>query len=131
MILVDANIPMYLVGGEHPNKLRAAALVERAVGDGERLLTDAEVFQEILHRFTAVDRPGAIQPAFDLLLAVVDETLPIEVDDVLAAKDVLAGGYRFSARDALHIAVMNRHGVDTILSFDRGFDRVPGLRRLS
>ena len=131
MILVDANIPMYLVGADHPNKLRAATIVERAVGDGERLVTDAEVLQEILHRFTAIERPEAIQPAFDVLLAVVEETLPIEDVDVLAAKDVLAGGYRVSARDALHVAVMRRHDIESVMSFDRGFDRLPGLRRVS
>lgn len=131
MILVDANIPMYLVGADHPNKQRAAAAVERAVGDGDRLVTDTEVLQEILHRFTAIERPDAIQPAFDVLLAVVEETLPIDVVDVHAAKDVLAGGYGLSARDALHVAVMTRHGIESVMSFDEGFDRYPGLRRVS
>ncbi|MDN5750480.1 MAG: type II toxin-antitoxin system VapC family toxin [Pseudonocardia sp.] len=131
MILVDANIPMYLVGADHPNKFRAAAAVERAVGDGDRLVTDAEVLQEILHRFTAIERPEAIGLAFDVLLAVVEETLPIDVVDVHAAKDVLAGGYRLSARDALHVAVMARHGIDSVMSLHGGFDRYPGLRRVS
>lgn len=72
-----------------------------------------------------------VQPAFDVLLAVVEETLPIEDVDVLAAKDVLAGGYRVSARDALHVAVMRRHDIESVMSFDRGFDRLPGLRRVS
>jgi uncharacterized protein len=33
----------------------------------ERLLTDAEVLQEVLHRYVAIDRRDAIQPAFDAL----------------------------------------------------------------
>ena len=33
------------------------------------LLTDAEVLQEILHRYVAINRRDAIQPAFDALLA--------------------------------------------------------------
>lgn len=131
MILVDANIPMYLVGSDHPNKPAAAAALEQALEDGVRLVTDAEVLQEILHRFTAINRPEAIQPAFDALLAVLDETLPVELADVQAAKDVVLGGYRLTARDALHIAVMRRHGIDTIMSFDRGFERYPGIRRVS
>lgn len=129
MILVDANIPMYLVGAEHPHRHRAAAVVEQAISDGERLVTDAEVLQEILRRYVAIDRPEAIGPAFDALLAVVDETLPIEFDDVAVAKDVVLGSYRLSARDALHIAVMKRHDIATIMSFDRGFERYPGIRR--
>jgi hypothetical protein len=33
-------------------------------------VTDAEVLQEILHRYVAIDRRDAIQPAFDALLGV-------------------------------------------------------------
>ncbi|MCZ2147544.1 MAG: type II toxin-antitoxin system VapC family toxin [Bryobacterales bacterium] len=36
-----------------------------------------------------------------------------------------------SARDALHIAVMERYSIKTIFSFDRDFDRWPGLERIS
>ena len=35
-----------------------------------------------------------------------------------------------SARDAVHIAVMERHGIRSVLSFDADFDRWPGLRRI-
>jgi predicted nucleic acid-binding protein len=34
------------------------------------------------------------------------------------------------ARDAVHLAVMRRHGVRRILSFDAGFDAEPGIERL-
>jgi hypothetical protein len=37
---------------------------------------------------------------------------------------------RFSARDATHLAVMQQHGIEHILSFDSGFDRFPGIQRL-
>jgi predicted nucleic acid-binding protein len=33
-------------------------------------------------------------------------------------------------RVALHAAVMQQHGIDTLLSFDTAFERVPGLTRL-
>jgi len=35
-----------------------------------------------------------------------------------------------SARDALHIAVMEQNGIGRILSFDSGFDGLPGITRL-
>lgn len=72
MIFVDSNIPMYLVGSAHPNKVDAQRLLERIIADRERLVTDAEVLQEILHRYVAVDRKDAIQPAFDAILGIVD-----------------------------------------------------------
>lgn len=130
MIFLDANIPMYLVGAAHTNKDISRTLVEAAVGRRERLVTDAEVLQEILHRYVAVRRPEAIQPAFDALLGLVDETFALDLTDLEAAKELIFGSAQVSARDALHVAVMRRHEVDTILSFDRGFDRFPGLTRL-
>jgi predicted nucleic acid-binding protein len=36
-----------------------------------------------------------------------------------------------SARDALHVAVMARHDITELMSFDRGFDAYPGIERLA
>lgn len=131
MILVDSNVPMYLVGKAHPHKVDAQRLLERCVADGERLVTDVEVLQEILHRYVAIDRRDAIQPAFDALLGVVDEVLPIDGVDMEAAKKLVLGVSHLSARDALHVAVMHRHAIRRVMSFDGDFDHVPGITRLA
>jgi predicted nucleic acid-binding protein len=128
-VFVDSNIPMYLVGADHPNKDLARAALERAIADGERLVTDAEVMQEILHRYAAIDRRDAIGPATEALLGVVDEVFAVDADAVLAAGRLLERVRGMSARDALHVALMRRHAVDDILTFDAGFDAVGGLRR--
>ncbi len=130
MILVDSNVPMYLVGAAHPHKVDAQNLVERCLTDGKQLVTDAEVFQEILHRYVAINRREAIGPAFDVLLRIVDQVLPIDLDVMQRTRDVVMGRPGLSARDAVHVAVMERYQVDTILSFDRGFDGCPGINRL-
>ena len=130
MIFIDSNIPMYLVGADHPRKIDAQRLLEGAIAREERLVTDAEVLQEILHRYVAIDRRDAMQPAFDALLGVVDEVFPIEAADVESAKTVLGGVRGISARDALHIAIMERHGVHEIMSFDAGLDARPGIHRI-
>ena len=130
MILIDANVPMYLVGGEHPNKVIALRMLERAVTNRDRLVTDAEVFEEILHRYVAIGRRDAIQPAFDALNAAVDEVFPIDAKLVERAKDLVLGYGQLSARDAIHVATMQAHGVNRIMSFDGGFDTVPGMTRL-
>ena len=130
MIFVDSNIPMYLVGAAHPHKAEAAALLESAIAAHERLVTDAEVLQEILHRYVAIDRRDAIQPAFDALLGVIDEVFQVDREGVERAKSILLGSKRLSARDALHLAVMETHAIDRIMSFDQGFDGIPGIVRL-
>jgi hypothetical protein len=121
---------MYLVGVNHPHKADAQSVLERCVSERERLVTDAEVFQEILHRYVAIERRDAIQPAFEALLRVVDEVFPVDLIGVERAKAIVLGNERLSARDALHLAVMEREGVDRILSFDRGFDEFPGIERI-
>ena len=131
MIFVDSNIPMYLVGAAHPHKTDAQRLLEAAIVSREKLVTDAEVLQEILHRYSAIGRLDAIQPAFDALLAVVDEVMSIEELDVLTAKDILLGTQGLSSRDALHVAVMRRKSVDSIMTFDRGFDGISRIVRIS
>lgn len=130
MILIDSNVSMYLIGGAHPHKADARAALERLISAGERLVTDAEVLQEILHRFTAIDRREAIQPAFDGLLGVVDQVIAVDLAVVQTAKRILLGVLELSARDAVHAAVMESHGIESILSFDRGFDQLPGVTRI-
>jgi len=130
MIFIDSNIPMYLIGADHPNKHRAQELVERAIEAQERLVTDAEVFQEILHRYDAIGRREAIKPAFDLLLRIADEVFAIDLLDLQRTRDILIGTNGLSARDSLHAAVMERHGVQRIMSFDGGYDQIAGIARL-
>jgi predicted nucleic acid-binding protein len=122
---------MYLVGAVHPHKADAQRLLERHIVERHRLVSDAEVLQEILHRYAAINRKDAIQPAFDALLSVVDEIFPIDARSVERAKSLLFGAKKLPARDALHLAVMEREGVTQIMSFDAGFDGVPGIRRIS
>ncbi len=130
MIFIDSNIPMYLIGRAHPHKEGARRLLDGATVAGERLVTDAEVLQEILHRYDALRQRESIQFAFDALLGVVDEVLPVELADLERAKSLLLSSQRLSARDALHLAIMQRHAIATIMTFDTGFDGLAGIRRL-
>jgi len=131
MIFIDSNIPMYLVGAPHPHKTDAQRLLDRAVTDREPLVSDAEVLQEILHRYTAIRRWEAIQPAFDAIFDVVDQVFSIDASTVERAKTVVLGRKHLSARDAIHVAVMELNGIDRIMSFDTGFDGYPKIHRLA
>jgi predicted nucleic acid-binding protein len=130
LIFVDSNIPMYLVGAPHPHKAEAQVILERLIAAGQRLVTNAEVLQEILHRYTAIDRRDAIGPALQVTLEMVDDVLPIEKADVMRAAEITQSPALMSARDAIHIAVMERHGIRSILSFDGDFDRWRGFQRI-
>jgi len=131
VIFLDSNVPMYLVGAPHPHKADAQRLLEKLISDRERLVTDAEVLQEILHRYVAINRREAIQPAFDALLGIADQVLPVDAATAGRAKEIVMGHRKMSARDALHLAIMEHYGIERILSFDAGFDGFPGVERLS
>ncbi len=129
MILVDSNIPMYLVGGDHPNRARAHVALLAIAAEGERLVTDAEVLQEILHRYVLTERVHLVHEALKAILDLVVDVYPMERQDVTEAAEVVRTA-RLSARDAIHVAVMRRRGITRILSFDRGFDAVEGIERI-
>jgi uncharacterized protein len=128
MIHIDANVPMYLVGADDGPKQQARSAIERAIETRERLVTDAEVLQEILHRYVAIRRADAIEPCMAVLLGIVDEVYPIELEDFRRASAIVRSS-ELSARDALHLAVIQRRGIERILTFDRAFDQVPGVSR--
>lgn len=121
---------MYLIGAAHRHKTEAQILLEHLIAAGQRLVTDAEVLQEILHRYTAINKRESIVPALQAVLDVADDVFGIEKRDVLRASEITQHPAMLTARDAVHIAVMERHGVRSILSFDADFDRWPGLTRI-
>ena len=131
MIFVDSNVPMYVIGDDLVQRQRAEALCDRLVLSGEQIVTSAEVYQEIMHRYRSIGRLASIAKGFEHLDIIVDDVLAIDIDDVRSAHAILDRTPDLDARDALHIATMVRHGITRIASYDRGFDRVSDIERLS
>lgn len=131
MIFLDSNVPMYVVGRPHPTKHRAQKLLADLMRGKDRLVTSAEVFQELVHRYTSLRRQPMLVVAWKLLHDGADEIFPVEYEDVDRSREVLEANRGLSARDALHVAIMKRYGVTRILSFDTGFDKVDGIVRLA
>lgn len=70
-------------------------------------------------------------PAFEVLADLVDRVSPVELADVRLAARIVERALPLQARDALHLAIMERYGVSRILTFDRGFDAISGIERLA
>lgn len=130
MIYVDVNVPMYLIGADAAWRTEALDVALRVAERDEAVVTSSESFQEILHRYRAIRREEALQQAWDQTLALVDEVLPVTYDDVECAKGIQLARRGVTARDALHLAVMEHHGITTIASFDGAFDAIPGIERI-
>ncbi|MFL5807489.1 MAG: type II toxin-antitoxin system VapC family toxin [Roseiflexaceae bacterium] len=74
---IDTNIPMYAVGAEHPLKKPCLAILEAVATGALTAVTDIEVLQEILHRYTALGSRTRAVEVVRLFLQVVPEALPI------------------------------------------------------
>lgn len=130
MILVDANVLMYAAGAESPQKEASARFLDR-VGRGEvDAVVDAEVLQEVLHRYRALDRWEDGRRVYDLARVLFPVVLPTTVEVLDRARELLDGYPHLMARDALHAAVVLVDELDAICSYDRDFDPVRRVRRV-
>jgi predicted nucleic acid-binding protein len=131
LIFVDSNVPMYLVGAAHRHKQRVIEMVPRLVSAREELVTSAEAFQEILHRYRALDDREHLNAAYDALATMVSQVADVTKTDVDAARILSAEHPRLSSRDCLHVAVMKRMDCRRVWSYDSGFDAVPSIERVA
>lgn len=127
---IDANIPMYAAGAEHALKAPCVAILE-SIAKGElKAVTDAEVVQEILHRYTALGRRNHAVEVCRLFLQFVPNVLPITRQIIERALEFHLQFSQLQARDSLHVAAMVEYKIARIISADRHFDGVPGIFRL-
>ena len=130
MVLIDTNVIMYAAGAEHPHKSASAGMLQR-VGAGEVEATiDAEVLQEILHRYRAIGRWKDGRRVYDLARQLFPEIVPVTAPILDRAREILDSDSRIMARDALHAAVVIAERMEAIYTFDRDFDRIGGVKRI-
>lgn len=130
MILLDANTFMYAAGRESPQRAPCQAFLQQVIdGAGPDACTDAEVLQEILHRYRSIGRAELGFRIFDSVLALGIPILDVGEAHVRAARRILELHPGLSTRDGGHLAVMEAHGMVEVLSYDRGFDLVSWERR--
>jgi uncharacterized protein len=100
VIMLDANIFMYASGTPHPNKSPSLALLERVARGELEAWVDAEVLQEILHRYRAIGRWEEGRRAFDHARQVVPQIIPITAAVLDKARELMDLHLTLTARDA-------------------------------
>lgn len=129
-IFVDANVPIYAAGRDHPRKGPSGEVMALAAEFTDAFFTDAEVVQELLHRYLALRLWPQGRDVVERFVAIMrGHVESIHLADVEDAMQAAEGQMRRSARDLLHLSVMKRVGARHIVSADRDFDSVPGLVR--
>jgi predicted nucleic acid-binding protein len=131
-IFIDANVPIYAAGGPHPLKNPCSDIIIFISQVPDAFVTDAEVLQELLHRYVALRSwPQGRSVFHDFAQVMAGKVEPIQPGDVVHAALLADGNLNLSARDLLHAAVMTRLGVSRIVTADRGFDQLPEVERLN
>nr|HID13922.1 PIN domain-containing protein [Anaerolineae bacterium] len=129
-IFVDTSIIMYTVGADHPYRQPCRTALARIAEGQIRAVVDCEVHQEILHRYLSLRLPEKACQVSQKLEAVIPDTLPIALDDIGRARELVGRYPTLPARDLLHVAVMLNHNITQILSTDAHFDQVDEVERL-
>ena len=131
-VFVDSNVFIYASGSAHPLR-QPARIALRAIGSGAvEGATSVEVLQELLHRcLRRPDRTTALE-AFDTLHRLLGAASVLPVDDatMARARELADAWPALQARDLVHLATMEQHRIDEILSTDRHFDGITGITRI-
>lgn len=130
MIALDTTVLVYATGSEHPLREPCRRLVD-AVADGlVAATTTVEVIQEFTHvRARRTDRSEASRLAgsFTDLLAPL---LPVGEAALRHGLRIYTDATRLGAFDAVLAAAAMAAGADALVSADRAFTEVAGLRHL-
>jgi uncharacterized protein len=121
---------MYVAGKEHPHREPARRLLAKIQQGQIEGFTSVEVLQEILYRYTALQRSDLAREVYDTFVQICPVVLGVTLAETDLARNLLGEVDGISARDAIHAAVMINNNLEWIASFDKEFDRVPGIRRL-
>jgi predicted nucleic acid-binding protein len=125
---VDTTVLLLAVGGESNERAEARAFLDRARRSRSDIHVSVEAAQEfVFHRLRRVGREVAIADGRDLAASCVchDFTAAIQARSL----DLMeVSGVR--GRDAVHAVKALTAGFTEIVTNDRGFDGIPGLRRI-
>jgi predicted nucleic acid-binding protein len=119
MIFVDSNVFIYAVGRSHPLKADAQNFFLDSSNKGKRLVTSAEVLQELLHVYLPVERMETLDAAMELATQGVDQVIPIDSAAVLHARNLVDNFPSLTARDLLHLSVCQLNKIKSLKTFDR------------
>lgn len=128
--LYDTSIFVYAVGTEHPFREPCRAILRRNAEGGLAGEASIELVQEFAH--VRLRRSGDRTEALELAgwVAQLCRLHAFEPADLPLAFSLLARHPQLQVRDAVMASTALNRGLTAILSTDRAFDQVDGLRRV-
>jgi uncharacterized protein len=129
-VFLDTNIIMYSVGGSHPLRKPCRTCLEKIYEGKLSVITNAEVLQEILYRYISLNEKEKALQLTNSFIEICESVYPVTVDDVTLAMELIKKKKLPHIRDAIHAATMMQHDIKEILSTDKHFDKLPGIKRI-
>ncbi len=150
-IFLDANIFLHIILENPSHADNCAALVKHIESGHYRGISSIIVLGEVFHRTFIADVAAtckiepASAPAYIKRHAELFQKLPRAYESISAIKQmhnirisdissdtldhalVISQKYSLLLNDALHIAVMREQEINCIATYDRDFERVPGV----
>ena len=132
--LVDTNVILRFLMGDHPTQSLSATALFRAANRGDRRLwcTFLAIVESV--HILVTSQTGACLPksvAVEMLLEFVDSPgLRVEQRELAIRALQIYAAHTVDFIDAYHAALLASRGETRILSFDRDFDKIPGIERL-
>lgn len=109
---------MYAVGAAHLHRQNAVDFFLKARAENTRLVTSAEVLQELLHVYSSVRKLQRLYGALKLIDDAQIEVWPLDHEDVILAVQLHDAHPALTARDLCHLASCQRRGVSDLMTFD-------------
>ncbi|MBM3925425.1 MAG: type II toxin-antitoxin system VapC family toxin [SAR202 cluster bacterium] len=131
MKLIDANMVIYAVGLDHPLREPSLKIIEHSLENTDGYAIDAETIQEILYVFDYRHQKKFGIEIAEKLLGMFGSVVPVTTSEVSLAIHLFERYPRLQSRDAIHAAVAIVNGMDGIISADKAFDGIEGLRRFN
>ena len=130
MIVLDTTVLVYAVGTEHSLRSPCRAVIGAVTSGDVVATTTVEVIQEFAHvrarRRSRQDAANLARSYAELLAPL----LPIDGEDLNAGLRLFERSDRLGPFDAVLAAAAIRHDATAVVSADRAFARVRGLRHL-
>jgi uncharacterized protein len=128
--LYDTAVFLYAIGGPHEYRSPCRAILELVEDRDIQGDASADLVQEVVHHRLRRTRDRARAAREARAVARLCRLHELRAEDVLRGLDLYAATQGLGSRDAVFAAVALNRGIPAILSPDRAFDEVPGLRRV-
>ena len=127
-MFIDANVFIAAYLDSQAQGKKARVLLEKIAKGEQNAITNALVINEVFYRIKEIRGVELMERIHKNISAYTHlSIMPINDKVISSSIEYIRSGLEVS--DAFHAATMKIAGVDTICSYDEGFDKVKGIKR--